>query len=148
MVLDGAGGFVDVERPGRDLEERFPRRVPPLADEQHLAIPVQRDDRHGARVADDVAPGDRAIGTFDRVDPERQVVPAADDLGREQALLQVEIGAVARAVLARFRRIGLGSAALWLFRSAVASAALIADRQAAMACRCPSSESPVSESKR
>ena len=116
VVLDRTRAFVDIECSGWDLEERLAGRVPPLPNEQHLPVPIERHDRHGARMTDDVTLRDRPVGPLDRVDPERQVVAAPEDLGVEQTLAEVRIGLV--------------------------------EGQAAMACRWPSSDSPVSESKR
>ena len=79
---------VDVERAGRDLEQRLARGDTPLADHQEPIIVVEREDRDGPRVANDVARPARAVGALDRVHAELHVPPAMDQLGRDDALLE------------------------------------------------------------
>ena len=79
-----------------------------------------REDRDGARVADDLARPARAVGPLDRVDPERQVAAAMEDPRVDDALVEVGPGGssapssagavVAQATTAHVR--GEGQAAL------------------------------------
>ena len=71
-----------------------PGRQPVLADERTRSVVVDREDRDGARVADDVALGARAVGPLDRVDPERQVAAAGRSTCESTTpLVEVEVGA-------------------------------------------------------
>ena len=82
----------DVERAGRDLEQRLADGDPVLPDEQDPVLVVDGEDRDRARVADDVARPARAIGALDRVDPEGQVAAAVDDPRVDDALGQIGPG--------------------------------------------------------
>ena len=86
----------DVERAGRDLEQRLADGDPVLADEQHAVLVVDREDRDGARVPDDVARAARAVGPLDRVDPERQVPAAVEDPRVDDALDEIGPGGIPR----------------------------------------------------
>ena len=65
----------DVERAGRDLEQRLADGDPVLADEQHPVLGVDRHDRDRPGMPGDVTSRARAVGALDRVDPEGQVAP-------------------------------------------------------------------------
>lgn len=78
-VLDRAGRRVDVERPGRDLEQDTARRRAVLADQEDLVVGIDRDDRDGTRMTGDIALGPRPVRALDGVDPERQVAAPMED---------------------------------------------------------------------
>jgi hypothetical protein len=70
---------MDVEPAGRDLEQGPIGRQPPLADERHATLGIERDDRHGTRVTRDLARAAGPIGPLDRVDAERQELALVED---------------------------------------------------------------------
>jgi hypothetical protein len=70
---------VDVEAPGRDLEQDRGRGNAVLADECDAIVRVDRDDRDRSGVAGDVARRARSVGPFDRVDAEGQVAAMVED---------------------------------------------------------------------
>jgi hypothetical protein len=51
-------------------QHRSPGGDPPLAHEQEPAVVVEREDRHGARVPDDVPRAARSVRALDGVDPD------------------------------------------------------------------------------
>src|SRR5215471_8933963 len=59
-----------VPQPRRDLPEEMAHRVPVLADEQHLAGVVERDDGHGAGMLHDVPWCHIPIGHADLIGPQ------------------------------------------------------------------------------
>jgi len=65
-ILDRAVGS-RVARPGRDLEEDPLRRGAVLADQDDL-VAVERHDRHGAGMVDDLAFAARPVGELDGLD--------------------------------------------------------------------------------
>jgi hypothetical protein len=94
-VLDLAGRRIDVERPGRNLEQHAAGRQPELADHEDAIGVVDREHRHGAGMPDDVTLAARAVGPLDRVDAELHVVALVDHPRIDDAL--GEVGGIDRA---------------------------------------------------
>ena len=62
-----------------------------LADEQHVVVVVEREDRDRARMAADVTRRRAAIGAPDRVDAERQVATRVEDLRFDELFAQLVV---------------------------------------------------------
>ena len=88
--------LADIQGSGRNLQQQLTDRDPILPDEEHAIVGIDRQDRHRARVTGDLTGAARAIRSFDRVDSERQIVAAVDDLRLDDALDEIGPGDLLR----------------------------------------------------
>jgi len=85
-----------VEAAGGDLEQGIVRGQAPLADQRDAPGGVERDDRHGARVADEVTDRARSVGPLHRVDPELDERAPVEHARIDDALPKIGPGGILR----------------------------------------------------